>query len=110
MLSSSIIMTFVAAIQFSFGQITLLADIEAIAGTSTVDALVPIVLSINPPTTILQSENVVIVSVTGGDATRRSLLNNSMFSYTTGGSGMGRFRFNYIVNVEPEINVVSFHL
>ena len=38
------------------------------------------------------------------------LLNNSMFSYTTGGSSMGRFRFNYIVNVEPEINVVSFHL
>lgn len=70
MLSSPIIMTFVAVIQFSFGQTILLAGNEAIAGTST---LVPIVLSINPPTTILQSENVVTVSVTGGGATRRSL-------------------------------------
>lgn len=63
-------MTFVAAIQFSFGQTILLAGNEAIAGTSTV---VPIVLSINPPTTILQSENVVTVSVTGGGATRTSM-------------------------------------
>ena len=63
-------MTFVAAIQFSFGQTILLAGNEAIAGTSTV---VPIVLSINPPTTILESTNVVTVSVTGGNATRRSM-------------------------------------
>lgn len=63
-------MTFVAAIQFSFGQTILLAGNETIAGTST---LVPIVLSINPPTTILESTNVVTVSVTGGNATRRSM-------------------------------------
>ena len=62
-------MTFVAAIQFSFGQTILLAGNETIAGTST---LVPIVLSINPPTTILESTNVVTVSVTGG-ATRTSM-------------------------------------
>lgn len=63
-------MTFLAAIQFSFGQTILLAGNETIAGTST---LVPIVLSINPPTTILESTNVVTVSVTGGNATRRSM-------------------------------------
>ena len=63
-------MTFLAAIQFSFGQTILLAGNETIAGTST---LVPIVLSVNPPTTILESTNVVTVSVTGGNATRRSM-------------------------------------
>lgn len=63
-------MTFLAAIQFSFGQTILLAGNETIAGTST---LVPIVLSINPPTTILESTNVVTVSVTGGNATRTSM-------------------------------------
>ena len=63
-----------AAIQLSFGPASRTAGNEATDGLSTVDIVIPIVINISPPTTLLSADIVVAISVLGGSATGRSVI------------------------------------
>ena len=62
-----------AAIQLSFGPASRTGN-EATDGLSTVDIVIPVVININPPTTLLSADIVVAISVLGGSATGRSVI------------------------------------
>jgi len=62
-----------AAIQLSFGPASRTGN-EATDGLSTVDIVIPIVINISPPTTLLSADIVVTISVLGGSATGRSII------------------------------------
>ena len=62
-----------AAIQLSFGPASRTGN-EATDGLSTVDIVIPIVINISPPTTLLSADIVVTISVLGGSATGRSAI------------------------------------
>ena len=62
-----------AAIQLSFGPASRTGN-EATDGLSTVDIVIPVVININPPTTLLSADIVVTISVLGGSATGRSAI------------------------------------
>ena len=62
-----------AAIQLSFGPASRTGN-EATDGLSTVDIVIPIVINISPPTTLLPADIVVAISVLGGSATGRSAI------------------------------------
>ena len=61
-----------AVVTVSFGSVSRTGD-EGRDGplTSTLDIQVPVVITIDPPTAILSADIIVIVSVTGGNATGR---------------------------------------
>ena len=61
-----------AAFQISFGPVSRIGN-EATDGSSTLDIQVPVMISINPPTTLLSAETIVTTTVTGGSATGRSI-------------------------------------
>ena len=64
-----------AAFTFSFGQVSRTGD-EATDGalSSTLDIAVPIVTTIiNPPNNLLSDDTIVVVSVSGGNATCMSI-------------------------------------
>ena len=65
--------SFPAAIQLSFGPASRTGN-EATDGLSTVDIVIPIVINISPPTTLLSADIVVAISVLGGSATGRSAI------------------------------------
>ena len=60
------------AFQISFGPVSRIGD-EATDGSSTVDIIVPVMISINPPTALLSADTIVTITVTGGSATGRSI-------------------------------------
>ena len=59
-----------AAFTFSFGSVSRIGD-EGTDGPTTQDIIVPIVITIDPPTDFLLVNTVVMVSVSGGNATGR---------------------------------------
>ena len=61
---------FSAAIQFRFGQVSRTGD-EATDGSTTLDVAVPVMTTIVPSTALLSADTIVIVLVTGGNATGR---------------------------------------
>ena len=63
---------FFAAFQFSFGQVSRTGD-EATDGSGTLDIAVPVVININPSSVLLSADTIITVSVSGGNATRRSM-------------------------------------
>lgn len=60
------------AFQFSFGPVSRIGN-EATDGISTLDIAVPVMISTNPPDSLLSAETIVTVTVTGGSATGRSI-------------------------------------
>ena len=63
---------FSADIQFSFGTVSPVSPsdgTEATAGQSVLDLAVPVIITINPSTSFLQSDTIVTISVSGGSAT-----------------------------------------
>ena len=59
--------------QFSFGQVSGTGD-EATDGSPTLDVAVPVVINIIPPNALLSTDTIITISVTGGNATGRSMI------------------------------------
>ena len=58
--------------RFSFGQVSRTGN-EARDGSGTLDVAIAVVINIDPPTYLLSADTVITVSLSGGNATRRSM-------------------------------------
>ena len=66
--------------RFSFGQVSRTGD-EATDGSGTLDVAIPVVINIDPPTYVLSADTVITVSLSGGNATRRSMNIVCVYNY-----------------------------
>ena len=66
--------------RFSFGQVSRTGD-EATDGSGTLDVAIAVVINIDPPTYLLSADTVITVSLSGGNATRRSMNIVCVYNY-----------------------------